>query len=79
MIVISLLLTLFTITLLVRAVLSWFPQPSGTLASVNHAAVTITEPVVGPVRRVLPSTGGFDFSILVVFLGIYVLRILLGI
>lgn len=36
-----------------------------------------TEPVLAPVRRLLPDTGGFDFSPMVVFIGISVLRRLL--
>jgi YggT family protein len=76
---ISLLLTLFTLVLLLRAILSWFPQQPGAMASVNRFAYTVTEPVVGPVRRILPPMGGFDLSILVVFIGIYVLRMVIGI
>ena len=79
MILISLALTLFTLVLLLRAVLSWFPQPTGAMASVSQFAFTVTEPVLAPVRRVIPAMGGFDLSILVVFFGIYVLRLLIGI
>jgi len=34
----------------------------------------ITEPVLGPVRRSLPSFGGFDFSPMVVLIVLIVLR-----
>ncbi|MGO2959347.1 MAG: YggT family protein [Acetobacter sp.] len=38
----------------------------------------VTEPVLGPVRRMLPNLGGVDFSPMVVLLGIqYVLQPLL--
>ena len=74
---ISLALTLFTLVLFVRAILSWFPRPTGVLATVDHAATTITEPVLAPVRRYVPSFGGFDLSFIIVFVGIYVIRMLL--
>lgn len=35
----------------------------------------LLEPIYAPIRRVLPRTGGMDFSPIVVFLGIVVLRI----
>lgn len=37
----------------------------------------LTEPVMGPIRRILPSVGGLDFSPLVVLLAIFFLRNLL--
>lgn len=37
----------------------------------------LTEPLMGPVRRVMPSTGGIDFSPMVVILGLVFLRELL--
>lgn len=79
MILISFALTLFTFILLARAILSWFPQPTGPIASISQFAFTVTEPVVAPVRRILPPMGGLDLSVFVVFIGIYVLRMLLGI
>ncbi len=37
----------------------------------------ITEPILRPIRRVLPDTGALDLSPLVLFLGIYLLQLLL--
>ncbi|MFV0411106.1 MAG: YggT family protein [Paracoccus sp. (in: a-proteobacteria)] len=34
----------------------------------------ILEPIYGPVRRLLPQTGGLDFAPLIVFIGIIILR-----
>jgi YggT family protein len=58
-----------------RALLSWFPAPPGsTLASVNSVLYRLSEPVLGPVRRLLPPVraGGFgiDLSFIIVFFGI---------
>ena len=58
-----------------RALLSWFPaSPGSTLASVNHVLYRLTEPVLGPVRRLLPPVQaggmGIDLSFIIVFIGI---------
>ncbi|MGD0380298.1 MAG: YggT family protein [Acidimicrobiales bacterium] len=58
-----------------RALLSWFPAaPGSTLASVNSVLYRLSEPVLGPVRRLLPPVraGGFgiDLSFIIVFFGI---------
>jgi YggT family protein len=61
---------LFLVALLIRAVLSWFPGRGGML---RKAVIGVTEPVMAPVRRVLPSPSingvGLDISFLAVFLG----------
>ena len=72
---ILLLLQIFLLVLVGRAVLSWFPLRSGGVAaSVNSALFTVTEPVLRPVRRVVPRTGMFDMSFLVVFFGVIILQ-----
>ncbi len=58
-----------------RALLSWFPVTPGTpLEAINHALYRLSEPVLGPVRRMLPPLRaggmGIDLSFIVVFLGI---------
>ena len=63
-----------------RALLSWFPAPPGsTLAGINSVLFRLTEPVLGPVRRLLPPVraGGFgiDLSFIIVFLGIQLIVI----
>lgn len=67
---ISQLVSLYTFLIFVRIILSWFPMnQAGPLASVTQVLFRITEPVLGPVRRIVPSLGPFDISpIVVVFL-----------
>jgi YggT family protein len=68
-------LQVFLYVLLARALLSWFPLRPGTaLATVRGGLVTVTEPVLAPVRRVIPRAGMFDLSFIVVFFGITILR-----
>jgi len=63
------LLQLYSICLFARIILSWFPlSPGGAMASVFGVLYNITEPVLGPVRRVLPSVGMIDLSPIVVFI-----------
>jgi YggT family protein len=70
------LLNLVTLVLFVRAILSWFPigydSPVRPVADLVHR---ITEPIVGPVRRILPPMGGFDLSVMLVILAIQVVLI----
>jgi uncharacterized protein YggT (Ycf19 family) len=63
------LISIFYIVLFGRVILSWFPiSPSSPFASVYRVLYQITEPVLGPIRRMLPPMGGFDFSPIIVIL-----------
>ena len=68
----SLLCTLvyvYQLCIIVRIILSWFPlQPGGFVARIADVLVTITEPVLGPLRRILPRTGFIDLSPIVALL-----------
>lgn len=71
------LLQVYLFCLLGRIILSWFPiAPGSALAGVFSFLYTITEPVLGPIRRAIPSFGGFglDLSPIVVLFGINILR-----
>jgi YggT family protein len=51
------------------AILSWFRiQPGSTLARVQYFLYRATEPLLRPVRRIVPPVGGLDLSFLVVSL-----------
>jgi YggT family protein len=69
------LLTVYFIVLIARVILSWFPlQPGTAMASIASIIYQLTEPVMAPVRRVIPAMGMIDLSPLVVFFGIQILR-----
>ncbi len=54
-----LLVQIYIFALLGRIILSWFPiAPGSALASVFSFLYSITEPVLGPIRRALPPVGG---------------------
>ncbi len=58
--------SLYVYVLIIRAIISWFsPDPYNPL---YRALISITEPVLDPFRRVLPSVAGMDLSPIVVIL-----------
>jgi len=72
--IVAQLLSLFSLAIFARAILSFFPmRPGSPIAPVAQFLYRITEPVLAPVRRALPSMGGLDLSPLVVILGIQIL------
>lgn len=53
------LLLLFQLAFLLRIVLGFFPlAPGGGVSSIRDLAVVVTDPVVMPIRRVVPPLGG---------------------
>lgn len=70
-------LNVYVIILFTRAVLSWFPSDEGAMYHIRKVLLALTEPVLRPVRRVLPSVGGagfsIDLSLLVVTFGLQVI------
>ncbi len=68
------LIQLYIFAIFGRIVLSWFPvSPGGAMATVHSFLYRITEPVLGPVRRVMPPLGGFDLSPIVVIIALQIL------
>jgi YggT family protein len=67
-------ITIYIVILLLRAVFSWFPAPSGGMASVYRILMDLTEPVLAPLRRVIPPVGMFDLSFTVLFIFLIILR-----
>jgi YggT family protein len=61
-----------SVLLIVSSLLSWFqPDPRNPLVKLLHA---IVDPLLLPVRAVLPPLGGMDFSPLVVMIILWILR-----
>ena len=72
-------LSLYLVFVFARILLSWFPlDPSGAMATVAGFLFTVTDPVLGPLRRAIPpvrlGAAALDLSPLIVILGIYILR-----
>ena len=63
----------YIIVIFVRVILSWFPiSPGGAVASIYSIVYSLTEPVLGPIRRLMPGIGvggmGLDLSPIIVIL-----------
>lgn len=65
--------TLLFWILVIRALLSWFSQGRSPVEYLMHQ---LTEPLLSPIRRILPPMGGLDLSVLVVLIGLQFLNIL---
>lgn len=63
---------LYEIVLIVRIVLTWIPHNRYNQAI--QVLYKITEPVLAPVRKVIPPIMGMDFSPIVVFIGLGFLK-----
>ncbi|CAH7359250.1 uncharacterized protein YggT [Vibrio chagasii] len=61
--------------LLIRAILSWVSQGRSPIEYVFHQ---LTEPMLMPIRRILPDMGGFDLSVLVLFIVLQFANFLMG-
>ena len=83
MLIICRLIWAYMIVLFARIIISWFPvSPGSGLSSVFGFLYGVTEPVLKPIRQVLPPIGmgglGLDLSPIVVFFGITVVMRVLG-
>ncbi|MCT7942922.1 MULTISPECIES: YggT family protein [Shewanella] len=59
--------------LLIRAVLSWFNQGYNPVVMIM---TQLTEPILAPIRRIIPAIGGLDLSVLVLFIAMNFINIL---
>ena len=68
---IVMLLNLVVLLLVARAILSWVRLgPDSRFRPVVDVVYRLTEPMLAPIRRVLPAMGGFDLSPLLVIIAI---------
>ncbi len=71
------LLVLYLVLIIVGVILSWVGQ--GFRHPIVPLIYQLTEPVLAPIRRILPPLGGFDLSPLLAIIAIQFLIILLGV
>lgn len=80
---IDLALTLYTWVLIASAIFSWLyafnviNSNNGFVSSLGMFFHNVTEPVLRPIRRLLPNLGGIDISPIIVLLIIFFLRSLM--
>ena len=75
MLVLARLIDLYSLVVLVAVILSWVPlDRRNPLATITHG---LTEPVLAPIRKVLPPVGGLDLSPMVLLIALQILKGLL--
>ena len=80
---IDLLLNIYWWILIAVVVMSWLigfniiNAQNNIVRQVRYALYRLTEPVLGPIRRVVPDFGGLDFSPLIALIAIWFIRSLL--
>lgn len=63
---------MYSLIVLASVLISWFPVPQDhPIVNVLH---TLTEPLLAPIRRILPDMGGLDFSPMVLIILLQMLR-----
>ena len=71
----ELLCEVLTLAILVRVILSWFsPRPTNMLTNILYQ---VTEPLLAPLRRIIPRVGMFDFTPLVAIILLQLITYLL--
>ena len=74
MLLLSILL-LYTVLIFIYALLSFIAP--GVRSPATSLLASLCEPLLGPLRRLLPAVGGLDFSPLVAIIGLQALRLLI--
>lgn len=73
-------LGLVSVVLIIHVVISWLvafdivSRRNAFVSSIWTFTSAVTEPLVRPLRRLIPPVGGVDLSIMIVLLIIYMLR-----
>ena len=72
---IGILCEVLTVAIFLRVILSWFQTSPNTL---THILDRITEPILAPLRRIIPRAGMFDFTPMVAIILLQVIARLLS-
>lgn len=65
-----------TWAIVARSLLSWFPIDQSS--PLYQILFRVTEPIIEPIRRVMPNTGMMDLSPMAAIIGLIVLSTLVG-
>ena len=79
MLIVCRLIQAYIIILFARLILSWFlVSPGGGMSTIYGFLYSITEPILGPIRRLVPPIGmggmGLDLSPMIVTFGLLFLQ-----
>jgi YggT family protein len=74
--ILVILLRFYSFVILAYVLSSWFP--GGRESAAARFLGTAVEPALKPIKQILPSMGSFDFSPIILYLGISFMARLLG-
>jgi YggT family protein len=69
---VDLFVTVFNFLILIRVILSWVQPQPGRFGQVTH---DLTEPILEPVRKLLPNSGFIDLAPIVTFFLLQLLQL----
>lgn len=69
---VSILFQVLIFAILIRALMSWFPIAPGS--PLIRILDDVTEPILGPLRRVVPRLGMMDITPIVAMIGLQLLQ-----
>src|SRR5690606_36354882 len=78
---IDVLLSVVIFVMIAQVIVSWLlafnilNMSNQFVATIARALYQLTDPVLRPIRRLLPNFGGLDISPIILFLGIYFIRL----
>jgi YggT family protein len=72
---IDLFFNLMSLLIIARVLLSWFPQARHNI--IGEIIYNVTDPVIVPIQRVLPTVGMFDFSPIVALIALQIVQMIL--
>lgn len=65
------LIDIYSIVVFMEVILSWLKPTNNSVSNFIHS---LTDPLLRPIRKALPETGGLDFSPMVLLIGLQILR-----
>jgi len=71
-------LNVYFYAVLLRVILSWFMPYGMRQNSAGDLLVSLTEPLMRPARRLIPSVGGLDLSPIIVLMGLQLTQLALA-
>ena len=76
---VDILTTVLSLAILARVIVSWIPVgENSAFAPLVRMIYQITEPILAPIRSILPNTGMFDLSPMIAIIVLMILRNVAG-
>ena len=75
----NILISVLWVVIIARVLVSWIPiGPDSPLIPVVRVVYQISEPILGPIRRALPSMGMLDLSPMIAILLLWIVQTILA-